>query len=280
MPLRDDHQMLDLSGLGLPEVPTIGRYRYQRARSGLESHVHRGAYELCYLIEGRQVYRVAGQDWLLNAGDGFCTRPDEPHDTAERPQEIAALCWIQVMPPARGRGILGLDPATSAELVRRIGALPRTFRAPPGVETTFATIFAAHAAGDRVAMALPIAGLLLDTCRHAVAAPTHQTAGMQAVLRFIEDNLHRPITATELARQAGLTLAWFKARFRTEIGQPPARYVMRRRIDRAIERLASGRPVTRVAADLGFASSQHFANVVRRWTGKTPGEFRPGRASN
>jgi AraC-like DNA-binding protein len=274
MATRDACIIHDLASLGLPEVPTFGSYHFVRARGRLESHVHRGAFEVCFLIEGRQVYRVAGRDWLLNPGDAFCTRPDEAHDTADRPQEIAALRWLQVVPPARGRGFLALDPAASADLARRLARLPRVFRAPEGVPDRFQAAFAAIAAGDRLGTAVAISGLLLDACRSASQPRPGGDAAMQAVLRFIEDNLRRPLSAAELAHHAGLSLAWFKARFRAEIGQPPARYVMRRRIDRALELLAAGRPVTRVANDLGFASSQHFANVVRRWTGKPPGAWR------
>lgn len=268
MAIRDELVIRDLADLGLPEVPTLGRYRFARARRGLDWHTHRGAFEICYLVEGRQVYRAGGRDWLLRPGDVFCTRPDEPHDSADRPQEIGALRWLQVVPSRRG--FLGLDATGSADLARRLAALPRVFPAPPGVIERFDSGFAALADGDRLATAAVIAGLLVDTCRYAARSRPGGVGGMQGVLRFVEDNLHRPLGAVELARQAGLTLAWFKARFRAEVGQPPARYVMRRRIDRALELLATGRPVTRVAGDLGFASSQHFANVVRRWTGKPP----------
>lgn len=271
-PSRDELVIHDLAALGLPEVPTCGRYRFAHARRGLDWHAHRGAFELCYLVEGRQVYRAGGRDWLLNPGDVFCTRPDEPHDSADRPQEIGALRWLQIVPSRRG--FLGLDAVSASELTQRLAGLPRVFPAPAGVLERFDTVFAAIADGDRLAAAQTIAGLLIDSCRSAVQPRTDVDGGMQGVLRFIEDNLHRSISASELARQAGLTLAWFKTRFRAEIGQSPARYVMRRRIDRAVELLAAGRAVTQVANDLGFASSQHFAHVVKRWTGKSPGAWR------
>lgn len=274
MVARDELHIADLSGIGLSEVPTLGRYRFARARRGLDRHVHRGAFEICFLIEGRQVYRAGGRDWLLGAGDAFRTLPDEPHGSGERPQEIGALRWLQVVPPRRGRGFLGLDATASAELARRLAALPRVFPAPPRVVERFDAAFAAVAAGDRTAAGAVLAELLLATCAAAAAPRPAAETGMQPVLRFVEDNLHRPLGARELARRAGLALAWFKTRFRAEVGQPPARYVMRRRIDRAVELLASGRPVTRVAQDLGFASSQHFATVVRRFTGRTPVSFR------
>lgn len=275
MPARDELVIADLAGIGLPEIPTLGRYRFARARRGLERHVHRGAFEICFLVDGRQVYRAGGRDWLLGPGDAFRTLPGEPHGSGERPQEIGALRWLQVAPPRRGRGFLGLDATSAADLARRLSALPRVFPGPARVVERFDAAFAAVAAADRTAAGAVIAELLLAACRDAAAPRPAADSGMQPVLRFIEDNLHRPLTARELARRAGLTLAWFTARFRAEVGQPPARYAMRRRVDRALELLASGRAVTRVAQDLGFASSQHFATVVRRWSGRPPGAWRP-----
>jgi AraC-like DNA-binding protein len=276
--VRDELVILDLAGLGLPEIPTLGRYCFANARPDLAPHLHRGAYEFCFLVEGRQVYRVGGQDHLLGPGDAFFTRPDERHDTHGRPQEPATLRWIQLVPPRTGRGFLGLDAAASADLAGRLAALParRTFRSPERIHERFAAAFAAATASDRLRAACLIADLVLDACTAAQAAPATGRGSMQAAVQFIESNLHRPIRLGEVARQARLSVPWFKERFRAEVGHPPARYILRRRVDRALELLAAGRPVTRVALDLGFSSSQHLASVIRRWTGKTPRDWRTG----
>jgi AraC-like DNA-binding protein len=169
-----------------------------------------------------------------------------------------------------------LEAGAAAEVVRRLRGLPRVGRAPDGVEGRFAAIFAAVAARDRVAAGVLIAGLLLDTCRAAAGAVTSAGRGeLGGVEAFIAANLQRPLPVAELARVAGMTPTWFKARFRAVYGQPPAQFVMRRRIDAALERLRAGQAVTRVAFDLGFASSQHFAAAVKRWTGKTPSAWAP-----
>jgi AraC-like DNA-binding protein len=41
--------------------------------------------------------------------------------------------------------------------------------------------------------------------------------------------------------------------------------------------LASGRPVTRVATDLGYSSTSAFIEMFKRHTGRTPGAARHGR---
>jgi AraC-like DNA-binding protein len=273
--VRDFIDIIDLAHHGIPEIPTFGRYRFARARGNLETHIHAGAFEICYLMEGRQVFRVAGRSWLIHAGDVFCTRPDERHDSADRPMEIAALRWLQIVPPKRGHGFLRLDAAASADLVARLRTLPRVFRAPAGVEERFRAGFAAIAANDQLALAVGIADLLIATCANAALVAGDDDAALHDVVRHVDANLDRAIPVAELAHAAGLTVPWFTARFTRAFGQSPARYVMRRRIDRALELLAGGRPVTRVALDLGFASSQHFAAVVKQWTGKSPRAWMP-----
>jgi AraC-like DNA-binding protein len=70
-----------------------------------------------------------------------------------------------------------------------------------------------------------------------------------------------------------------KARFKREVGIPPAEYVIRCKIAVARTRLAqSDATITRVAMDLGFPSSQFFATVFRRFTGRKPSALRQSAA--
>jgi two-component system response regulator YesN len=52
---------------------------------------------------------------------------------------------------------------------------------------------------------------------------------------------------------------------------PPADYVSRQKVARATDLLRkTGMPVTQIATNLGYSSSQYFATAFRRYTGKTP----------
>ena len=65
------------------------------------------------------------------------------------------------------------------------------------------------------------------------------------------------------------------ARFLAEVGQSPAEWVRAQRIQRAKRLLlTSDRPVTDLAFDLGFPSSQYFATVFRGLVGMTPRDYR------
>jgi AraC family transcriptional regulator len=61
------------------------------------------------------------------------------------------------------------------------------------------------------------------------------------------------------------------------VGEPPHRYVIRLRIERAKELLREGRlSLAQVAAAVGFADQCHFNRHFKRLVGETPGQFLPG----
>jgi len=95
---------------------------------------------------------------------------------------------------------------------------------------------------------------------------------MQRLLQYIDDHLGDPVRVPVLAQVARLSESRCKARFKREIGVPPAEYWLRKKIDRAIV-LLKKRSVTEVAFELGFSSSQYFATVFKRYTLVNPSLF-------
>jgi AraC family transcriptional regulator len=56
---------------------------------------------------------------------------------------------------------------------------------------------------------------------------------------------------------------------------PPHRYHTSRRIERAKILLAKlSQSVTEIALDIGFSDTSSFTAAFRKWTGRTPTEFR------
>jgi AraC-like DNA-binding protein len=79
----------------------------------------------------------------------------------------------------------------------------------------------------------------------------------------------------DLARKVGLSESGFRERFKAETGFSPHEYILNRRIAEGRRRLQeTGDDITRIALDLGFASSQYFATVFRRLVGMSPGDYR------
>jgi AraC-like DNA-binding protein len=63
--------------------------------------------------------------------------------------------------------------------------------------------------------------------------------------------------------------------FRAGFGETPKKYLLRQRIEEAARRLRdTDQAITRIALDLGFSSSQHFARAFRQLKGCSARDFR------
>ncbi|MBA3845560.1 MAG: helix-turn-helix transcriptional regulator, partial [Planctomycetes bacterium] len=88
--------------------------------------------------------------------------------------------------------------------------------------------------------------------------------------------LDTPPTLAEMAAWAGVSPGHLALRFKRVYGRTPLEHVTRLRIEEAARRLRDDPrdSVTDVALDLGFCSSQYFAEVFKRVQGVTPSAWR------
>ncbi len=78
-----------------------------------------------------------------------------------------------------------------------------------------------------------------------------------------------------LASSAHLSRAHFIRSFRTAFGEPPHRYLQRRRIERAMALLRdTDRPITEVCLDVGFVSLGSFSKTFGEIVGCSPSAYR------
>jgi AraC-like DNA-binding protein len=271
---------MPLARRGVADVLVLGRYNYTNAQPGLPDHAHR-AIEICYLVKGRQTYRIGGEDFRLNGGDVFITFPNEKHSTGESIQEKGVLYWMVLRVPPRRAGFVGLNKAQgdalleglsevrsrhfrgSLKMQEHLDAITTIYHEPPSPLQSFALV-------NRVgAFLLEVIGCARSVPRRVNARP------LLPVLEYIGQNLGEPLPIPLLAEQAGLSVPRLKARFKQEIGMPPGEYVLRAKVAEAQRRLVGGKAsVTQVAFDLGFSTSQYFATVFKRFTRQTPSAWK------
>ena len=84
-----------------------------------------------------------------------------------------------------------------------------------------------------------------------------------------------PLDVRELARVACVSPAHFSRQFRATFGEPPHRYLQRRRVERAMELLReTDRSVTEICFDVGFNSLGTFSRTFRAVVGEPPSSYR------
>jgi AraC-like DNA-binding protein len=114
-------------------------------------------------------------------------------------------------------------------------------------------------------------------CQEELFDPWYQARGYvsQPIPAQHGQRISRTVTLSELAREAGLSAAYFSQRFKSSTGVSPHQYLLRLRICRAKKLLEeSESPVIDIAMECGFQTQQHFARIFRRLTMRTPTEYR------
>lgn len=100
-------------------------------------------------------------------------------------------------------------------------------------------------------------------------------AKLARVLGHIDASLSGPITSAELAAIAELSPAHFSRAFARETGDPPHRFVTKRRICRARDLLSSGEgSIAEIAVRTGFSSQAHLSTAFFRSIGISPARYR------
>lgn len=94
---------------------------------------------------------------------------------------------------------------------------------------------------------------------------------LRRVTEFINDNLEKDLTLTEIAEVADLSHFHFARSFRKTLGVTPQQYITNRRIEKAKELLSkSDLPIVEIGFQTGFKNQSHFTTLFRKITSITP----------
>lgn len=258
---------------GVPELEHAGEY-WAPAHWGIEPHAH-GVWELLLQLSGDAIWESGGREYHLQAGDLFAVAPGVRHLVRRPARARHHFLYAAINLDVVWQRQPDLRVHWTQPLVHRQGseALTAPFRA-----------LLREASQDRpyaaAAIRCTLDLLLIEATR---LLEVQGTAGASRVIHpaivTVRDHLdgapERDWKLAELARLVGLSPTHLAEIFTRDIGEPPHRYVLRKRMERARELLlTTGLSITELATELGFSSGQHFAAAFRRHTGTTPRDYR------
>ncbi|MFE6698670.1 cupin domain-containing protein [Streptomyces sp. NPDC057718] len=178
----------------------------------------------------------------------------------------ASASFLTALPDTvllRGQG----DGGGLAETVRLVG---RELTAPrPGSQVVLA----------RLVDVLLVQALRdwLERAEDSPASPLHALRDpvVSTAMAMIDAQPGRAWTTTELARATDVSRATLARRFPAALGETPAAYLTRRRLDLSARRLRdTDDPLEQIAQDIGYTSVYAFSRAFRRERGVPPGRFR------
>ena len=97
---------------------------------------------------------------------------------------------------------------------------------------------------------------------------------LEPALKYIETNIDIPIRVTELASACNYEESYFADLFSKTIGLPPAKYISKRKIEKAKKLLMLGSKVDKISDSLGFYDISHFSRSFKKLTGMSPSKYK------
>ncbi|KYC38467.1 AraC family transcriptional regulator [Scytonema hofmannii PCC 7110] len=98
---------------------------------------------------------------------------------------------------------------------------------------------------------------------------------LRQAIEYINQNLEKDLTLTEIAAVAGMSIYHFSRLFKQSTGFSPHQYVLNSRIEKSKRLLVkTEEAIDQICQQVGFQSQSHFTNVFRKLIGTTPKAYR------
>jgi len=100
------------------------------------------------------------------------------------------------------------------------------------------------------------------------------TFHIRKVKAMINDCLSEKLTIDRLANELGLSHFHFAKMFKLSLGESPAYFINRLRIERVKQHLKTKSTISEISASTGFSQQSHMTQQFKRITGITPSIYR------
>ncbi len=241
-------------------------------------------YEACLVGDyGCGTFTVQNIPKLIQPGDLFLARPGVIHQI-QNTGSLMELCWVSFLLSPSG-------PETAWETTK-FAESPEVLVVPNQVHGLIPLWNVAlrdiagnehlscptvSALGSAILLGILHAGTApyASVSRPALPAASSSERLAQVAVRYIHDNLNRPLSVNEIAGQIHVSPRHLTRLLEKFTGVSPASYIERARIDRAATMLLrSDMPIKTIADEVGYATVHHFTRTFSRVQGKPPGQFR------
>ena len=231
----------------------------------------RDHYLIHLVVAGKGVYQVNGAAYNLQEGDLFLAKPNQLITYAADETDPWEYYWVN-FGGSDADAVLGkTDFSASSPVMHGCGAdvaaAMENILSCPAKE-----LFENVELTGRLYILL---SLLIKKSTSAQLRENRNLRRLEAAKAFIETNYPLPISADDIADAADITRITLFRLFKSELGITPAEYLIRCRMSRAKNLLAStDLSIGAVARSAGYEDGMYFSRAFRKAVGISPSEYR------
>jgi len=282
----------------LPSLQSIGIWDAAGPQKwGLPMHRNEGI-EICYVLSGQTHFATDTEQWALKAGDITITRPWQRHCLGNPKIGSCKLFWIIIDVESSEQNAIwklpdwiGPDVNSRRELLRIYrqnqcshlidksgelkGFIERSFNA---LEEDSPLVFA-HLSSMINSVILTVAERLSEGISDSSTDPQGFNQTISQFFKGLEasvDKAAEPWTVNSMAHACRVGKSYLTTSCREIFNITPSEQLNFIRLQHAgrILKSADTRSITEIAFEVGFNSSQHFANRFKKLFGCTAAQYR------
>lgn len=257
------HEHRPATAADAPHPLFVRAFEYPLGYLG-HTHRHRLA-QVVYPIRGAVSVTTRAGTWVVTERAGVAVPPWHEHRVSAHGN--ASLRSVFVDPD--------VYPDLAADRVTTIRVSPLLHELISEAGRRYP---AADGTGDEVGLAVAdlMVKLLPDMARpdDSLWVPRVGHPLLAPVVEALDREPGHPDGVEAWARSVGLSARHFSRLFKQDTGVTFSTWRALHRTQAALVLLAGGRPVTRVATDLGYGTTSAFIEMFKRHTGRTPGAAR------
>ncbi len=272
-------------------VPVIVRSieRYQDSSGSAEPSVHEH-FEMIYIKRGEALLEIDGDPVLLRPNDIIIVKPHRHHRMVVKPGKGCEHTVLSFKFENRKDG--GISEVSAENFLNFVKGMEYGpyIKLRVNQKNEIITVLnriAAERSSKEIGseflnhlLALQLFVLISRALKMEWENTIREKSGkvkelIRTAVNYINLNYGRDLSLKDIARFVFLSQSYFAKAFKDEIGLSPINYLLKVRIEMAMELLShTGMKVGDIALNVGFSKQQRFNEIFRKQTGLTPTEFR------
>ncbi len=222
---------------------------------------------LFYLLDGEFWLEIEKKELVARAGDVVVFDSETPM----RRRVLKPLRFLYIKYAIKNDVAFGLSSGAYSNLSERAVEDLRQILSLSKSPTPFTLRLQSHYLSDLLLTLLPHERGEEGASRAGNAVPS----ALDRPIAYLREHLGEKLSLDELARASGMSVSSMEGKFRAITGASAYRYLIRLRMERAMQLLTeTAYSVTEIATRCGYDNLFYFCNAFKKEIGMTPSQYR------
>lgn len=276
-----EKKVITFSNHNIQGLRNFAYWNLGRAIPSIPKHFHSDIIEFHCLVKGKRDCYVNNRNYPITGNELFITFPYEEHSIGSHCQTPCEFYAFQIH-LEKTNSLLGLNEAFSNHLMKILENLRERHLSINNTDIhNLKMAFQLFSEDTTESIYFGVQYLccflfnLVNLKPVAFSHSLNVNPAIKESILFIDQHIKEMIHLADIADVVGYSITQFKLNFKKETGITPSEYIAFKKIEYAKKLLIlTNEPITQIAMDMGFSTSNYFSTVFKKYTTFSPVKYR------